>query len=191
MKTTPNATAALLASVETGRPPRVTLLRDGRVCPLAFKMLMALFERQVRKIGSDMAAGFEDDVVQDTFIRVYENATAFDRAETQIGLIYRIARNAAAEVQRAEVRARRAATDEARARRLHAKAEERRQRDEERAELLDVIAFLSETDRKVLRLRLDGNDAAEAAAVLGLTEAAYRARLSRATVRLVQRMNGE
>jgi len=191
MKITLTVTAALAAAVETGRPPRVTLLRHGRVCPLAFKMLMALFERQVRTIAAAAAAGFEDDVVQDAFTRIFENAEAFDRADNQTGLVYRIARNAATEVRRAEARARRAATDEARALLIRTTAEDRSLREQKREELLDAIAFVPATDRDVLRLRLEGHDAAKAAAVLGLTESAYRARLARATRRLVQRMNRE
>lgn len=136
-----------------------------------------------RRVGRDAA----QDVVADTFVVAWRNRLS--RPANELPWLYGVARRVVASLFRSEERSRRL-TDALAQRQLAGDGHLGDSRTIERLVAAEALRSLSEPDREVLLLMgWEGLSPADAAAALGISSVAYRARLSRARRRLSQQQD--
>ena len=123
-----------------------------------------------------------EDVVQEVAIQVWRSHARFDRRFAETTWLYRIALNVAISFHRRERRhkERRLALDEVA---IKVSAPDDRP-NEEVERLLAAVDELSDMDRALVLLHLDGNDHATIADVLGVSESNVGTKLGRIKLRL-------
>lgn len=154
----------------------------------AFRELVRRHSRGLRSFVAPIAGSRADDVVQETFLRIYQHKSRYRKAPASFrSWAYRIARNLALNSQRKEGRIRPleaagAPLDPGRAPTAGLDAAERQ------AELRSAIAGLAQKEREVVQLRYQrGLSYAEIGEVVGASPAAVKQRVWRA----LQRLRGE
>lgn len=152
----------------------------------AFRELVRRHARGLRGFVAPIAGDRADDLVQETFLRVYQHRDRYRAGPASFrSWAYRIARNLALNSKRKEGRVRPledAGAEPAARGRGPAESFERAL---ERAEVRDAVATLPERDREVVSLRFQrGLSYAEIAKVTGATPAAVKQRAWRALRRL-------
>tara|TARA_R110002072_G_scaffold302433_2_gene485371 strand:+ start:848 stop:1402 length:555 start_codon:yes stop_codon:yes gene_type:complete len=154
----------------------------------AFRELVSRHSRGLRSFVAPLVGSRADDVVQETFLRIYQHKSRYRQAPTSFrSWAYRIARNLALNSQRKEGRIRplEAASpplDPSRAPSSGLDDQERRE------ELRSALAGLAGKEREVVELRYQrGLSYAEIAEVVGASPAAVKQRAWRA----LQRLRGE
>lgn len=156
----------------------------------AFGALVTAYERRVfaflGRMGFDRASS--SDLAQDIFVRAWRHRGSFDPLRgTVIGWLFGIARNVALTEWRRSGRRPTACVDEGALDRMSTldDASHALEREQQRNRLHRALQELSDADRSAIALSyIDGLSAPEAAALLNCRADAYRARLSRARMRL-------
>lgn len=181
MRNSPPADRIHAAAARSDRPPKFTLLSDGRVCDRVFDLLVARYTPLVRAIVSRKLRRPEavEDVCQETFLRVFRYAAAFDEVDEQDLWVKEVARNLCVDhLRRERLASRRAGAFELWYARLEAVRANAEQAERDRADARDALRLLPKTYRDVLARALDGEPPGRAARALGISEAAYRGRLN-------------
>ncbi|WP_134088147.1 RNA polymerase sigma factor [Olivibacter sp. XZL3] len=150
-----------------------------------------IFDKNNRKVyhlcygytGDSEAA---NDLMQETFIKVWQNLDRF-RNQSQISTwIYRIAVNTCLSFLRVE---KRKATDEINDRIIETKAEETSDKQEQVNQLYKCIAQLEENERIIITMVLDEIPYQEIAEISGISEGNLRVKIHRIKSKLTEIYN--
>ncbi|WP_028298377.1 RNA polymerase sigma factor [Olivibacter sitiensis] len=127
-----------------------------------------------------------NDLMQETFIKVWQNMDKFRKQSQLSTWIYRIAVNTCLSYLRVE---KRKATDEINDHTLETLAEEKSDKQEQIAQLYKCIAQLEEHERIIITMVLDEVPYAEIAEISGISEGNLRVKIHRIKSKLTEIYN--
>lgn len=155
------------------------------------KLFKEIFDKNSKKIfhlcygytGDEDSA---NDLLQETFLKVWQNLEKFKKNSLISTWIYRIAVNTCLTYLRSE---KRQAKDEITDNILETRAEDFSEKNEQIAMLYKCISKLEENDRLIITMVLDELPYAEIAEISGISEGNLRVKIHRIKIKLTELFN--